>query len=125
MTLAQSGPPDLPQAGASPVPSSSLIAFLVAFLLALIAIWMWRRIKPIDPGEAAFHAIARALRLSRGERLLIRELSAAHGKANPTALLISEHALNEAIAAAAGIEDADRVRDLAAKIRESSRNLAA
>lgn len=107
------------------VPLASVLALVAAVALMVGALWVWRRIRPADPGEAAFKTIAGALRLSRAERLLLRELAAAHGKATPTALLLSEHALNEAVRAAEGIEDPMRIERLVKKIDESTRKLAA
>ena len=114
-----------PSAGAAGLPPLPAAAAAGALLLVLVALMVWRRMKPKDPGEAAFDAIARALRLSRAERLLVRELAAAHGRAAPVALLLSEHALREAMAAARGVEDDGRVDALAKKLEESARRLAA
>lgn len=105
--------------------TTSLVALAAACVLALAALWVWRRMKPTDPGEAAFTAISRSLGLTRADRLLVRELAAAHGAATPVALLLSEHALKEAVAAARGIEDAARVEDLVGRIDRAARGLAA
>ncbi len=107
------------------VPPSSLLALGAALALFAGAWWVWSRSRPSDPGEAAFLAISRGLRLSRAERHLIRELSAAHGRATPTALLLSEHALKEAIQTAQGIEDSQRIDRLVRKLDEATGRLAA
>ncbi len=109
----------------SVVPHSSLLALGAALALIAGAWWVWRRSRPSDPAEAAFLAISRALRLSRAERHLVRELSAAHGRATPTALLLSEHALKEAIQTAQGIEDSLRIDRLVRKLDEATGRLAA
>ncbi len=118
-------PGDVAGAPEVSVPFASILALVAAVALMVAALWVWRRVRPADPGEAAFQSIAGALRLSRAERLLLRELAAAHGGATPTALLLSEHALNEAVRAAQGIEDPIRIERLVKKIDESTRKLAA
>jgi hypothetical protein len=109
----------------SVVPHTSLLALGLAFALIAGAWWVWRCSRPSDPAEAAFLAISRGLRLSRAERHLIRELSAAHGRATPTALLLSEHALKEAVQTAQGIEDSLRIDRLVRKLDEATGRLAA
>lgn len=107
------------------LPASSIAAAIAAILLAGLAAAVWARAKRRDPAEEAFMAIARYHGLSRAERLLVRELAAAHGRATATALLISPHALREAVAAAQRVEDPERLEALVRKLDESSRRVAA
>lgn len=107
------------------IPWGSVLAGLLACGLVAGAIWLWRRSRPEDPGDEAFRVLSRALGLSRAERVLVRELAAAHGQAVPTAILLSEHALAEAVRVHRGVGDDERVDRLVLKLQEATRRIAA
>jgi hypothetical protein len=74
-------------------------AILVAMGIAvLVARWRARR---YDPAEAAFRKLARAARLDRRERQMVRELARASGVNKPVALLVSRSAMRAAVERAA------------------------
>ncbi len=83
-----------------------IVPLLVALaaIAGLIALTVWRsRTSEFDAAERAFIALARRRRLDLGSRNLIRRAAAAHG-CLPVALLVSRHAMEQALAAIAGAD---------------------
>ncbi|MFM9995091.1 MAG: hypothetical protein ACKVU4_04735 [Phycisphaerales bacterium] len=107
------------------IPWASLLAIAGACIVIAVAVVVWRRSRPDDPGDEAFRILSRALGLSRADRALVRELAAAHGQAVPTAILLSEHALNEAVKAHRGVGDDERVDRFVLKLQDATRRIAA
>lgn len=70
---------------------------LVGFGLITRVQFVRARARRLSDSERAFDRLASMLRLPVGSRLIARELAGAHGSATPTAILLSDHALNRGI----------------------------
>lgn len=94
---------------------------LLSALVAVVAIAARRRLNRRAPDEAAFVTLARRMRLSRGERTLLRELSLKAGLSSPVAPMVSRGAFDQILQAAIGrgapAESIRRVRSLGQRLR--------
>ncbi len=73
-----------------------IIAVIGAIIFTLVTLHLWLRTRGDgDADEAAFRELSSRLRLSREQKRLVRELSEAHPKATPSAMLLSTSALLE------------------------------
>lgn len=75
----------------------ALLCLLFAGVLVAVAVFVWRRAEPEEPAEEAFRRLARAFRLRRRDREMIRRLAATRAVPGPAALLLSEHAYRVAM----------------------------
>ncbi|HYE61293.1 MAG TPA: hypothetical protein VD997_04795 [Phycisphaerales bacterium] len=88
-----------------------VVASMVVLLVAISGVvLMVRARRGRDDRESAFRALASGLGLSGDARGLLRRLAAAHGAASPVALLLSDHALRQAVVGVkgAGLPRAER-----------------
>ena len=69
---------------------------LVGLAVLLTLQVRWIRARRLSDSERAFRRLASAQRLRPGDRVLVRQLAAAHEGATPVALLMSDHALARA-----------------------------
>ena len=80
-----------------------VVASMVVLLVAISGVvLMVRARRGRDDRESAFRALASGLGLSGDARGLLRRLAAAHGAASPVALLLSDHALRQAVVGVKG-----------------------
>ncbi|MCA9299572.1 MAG: hypothetical protein KDA28_10925 [Phycisphaerales bacterium] len=86
--------------------AATALVVLVACVLLLR-----RHLRPSDPGERAFRSMARRLGIGRGGAALVRRL-ASHVEVAPPALLVSRHALLQAVRSSPGIEQDPAYRRL-------------
>ncbi len=92
--------PTPPPPAPTPWPTTNwlVVAPLVVIGLGILitAHIRWWRSRRYSDSERAFRRLASAMRLHTGFRVLARELAAAHGRATPAAVLLSDTAFREA-----------------------------